>query len=177
MTNRPGPYRFLALRRAMKLSAVKARHLRNASQLAIASDEKHAVWQSLELWSKRLTTLTAILFNLAGYVTFGAIVYFLAKDFRQTTIAIAPISVPQTLATTGYTSDVAAQWLRTALNKAVEKTHSLTFISDARSNSIEPISTLQTDLPNVTVPGPGLSLETIFVHSSIPVTDGMCRVK
>jgi hypothetical protein len=159
MNKQAGPYRFFALRRAKKFSAAKPRPLRNDPQTAGAADEARSLWHVLELWSKRLTTVTAIILNLAGYTAFAAIVYFLAKDFWQTTIVFAPISVPKTLADSGYTPDVAAQRLRNALNKVVEKTHFLTFIDDARSKSVEPISTLQADLPNITVPGTGISLE------------------
>jgi hypothetical protein len=106
-----GPYRFFALRRAARLSALKrrplpetpkiaatpdeTRPLPETPQIAATPDETRALWQALELWSKRLTTLTAILLNLLGYGTVLAIVFFLAKDFGHSTISIAPINVPK----------------------------------------------------------------------------------
>ena len=63
---------------------------------------------------------------------------------------IAPIAVPRTLAEAGYTADVAAQRLHDALNKVVEV-----------ASEKGPRVALQADLPNVVVPGVGLSLETI----------------
>jgi tetratricopeptide (TPR) repeat protein len=151
-----GPYRFFALRRAARLSALRRRPL---PQIAATPGETR-----LELWSKRLTTLTAILLNLLGYGTVLAIVFFLAKDFGHGTISIAPITVPKTLADDGYTPDVAAQRLKSALNKVVAKTRSLALIGDARSKNIEPVMNLQAELPNITVPGTGISLETISTY-------------
>jgi hypothetical protein len=154
-----GPYRFFALRKAARLSALRRRPLPEKPQIAATPGETR-----LEFWSKRLTTLTTIILNLAGYGAAAAIVYFLAKDIGHRTIAIAPITVPKILADTGYTPDVAAQRLRGALNKVVAKTHSLAFIGDARSKKIEPVMTMQAELPNITVPGTGISLETISTY-------------
>jgi hypothetical protein len=128
-----GPYRFSRSARR-RLSAIKARRLRD--DRAGTADETRSRWHVLELWSKRLTTVTAIILNLAGYTAFATIIYFLVKDFRQTTIVVAPISVPKTLADTGYTQEVATQRLQSALNKVVERTHSLTFIGRMTSGRI-----------------------------------------
>jgi hypothetical protein len=90
--------------------------------------------------------------QLAGLLAFALIVVLLWKALIQKTIAIAPISVPKTVAENGYTADVAAQRLHDALNKVIEVAH---------SNKQGPEVALQADLPSVVVPTIGLSLETI----------------
>jgi len=94
----------------------------------------------------------AFVLSVASVCAVAIIVVLLWKALTQKTIAIAPISVPKTIAENGYTADVAAQRLHDALNKVVE---------DARTSKQGPEVALQADLPSIVVPTIGLSLETI----------------
>jgi tetratricopeptide (TPR) repeat protein len=170
MVERPGPYRFLALRRAKKLSAVKARQPRNAPQFAAPSDETPAMWQSLELWSKRLSTLTTIVLSLVAGGTLLIVIGLLAKDITRRTIEITPISVPQTLINNGYTSDAVTQRLQLALNKIIRPSHFLQLDRTTGLKKADAVPILQGQAPTITVPGTGLSFDTIraSIHAFFP---------
>jgi hypothetical protein len=130
-----------------RLSAAKARVSCRA-----ARDERTA-WQRI---AQALATgwklIATIVLNLVAFFTFVIIAALLWEALTQKTIAIAPISVPKTVAENGYTADVAAQRLHDALNKVVE---------DAHLRKKGPEVALQTELPSIVVPTIGLSLETI----------------
>jgi tetratricopeptide (TPR) repeat protein len=133
-----------------RLSAAKARVSRR-----IARDER-TVWQRFvrvctaiaAFWKE----LAAVVLSVVSVCAVAVILVLLWQARTKTTLAIAPISVPKTVAESGYTPDVAAQRLRDALNKVVE---------DAHSRKIGPEVALQADLPSIVVPTIGLSLETI----------------
>jgi hypothetical protein len=91
----------------------------------MVEDETPATWQSLEIWSKRLSTLTTIGLSLVGGGTLLIVIALLAKDITRRTIEITPISVPQTLINNGYTSDAVTQRLQLALNKIIQPSHFL----------------------------------------------------
>jgi tetratricopeptide (TPR) repeat protein len=133
-----------------RLSAAKAR----VSQRTVY--EQRSTWQRIaSSWQLIVVIWNAVakfVLQLAGILAFALIGVLLWKALTQKTIAIAPISVPKTVAENGYTADVAAQRLRDALNEVVERAHS-------RKN--RPDVALQADLPSIVVPTVGVSLETI----------------
>jgi tetratricopeptide (TPR) repeat protein len=146
--NRTG-FSFLRLKMA-RLFAAKTIVFRRSAR------EKPTVWQrfvrvciALATFSKELA---AVVLSVASVCAVAIILALLWLALTQKTIAIAPISVPKTVAENGYTADVAAQRLHDALNKVVE---------DAHSSKEGPEVALQTDLPSIVVPAIGLSLETI----------------
>jgi hypothetical protein len=63
-------------------------------------------------------------------------------EITRTVIAVAPISVPKSLESNGYTAEVAAHRLRSALNK---------IITDSQSMTSEPDVDTQDDLPEIVV--------------------------
>src|SRR5208283_774718 len=127
--------------KAAKLAAARARHK--------PSDKKRTAWEVAELYWNRFTTLfrngVAILI-----VVFG--VYILYQSITQKVISIAPISVPEGLAKSGYTADVAAERLQDALNAIVTRAH---------SRKEGPGVARETDLPSIVVPSTSLSTETL----------------
>jgi Flp pilus assembly protein TadD len=133
-----------------RLSAAKAR----VSQRTV--HKQRSIWQRIASSSQLIgviwNAVATFVLQLAGILAFALIGVLLWKALTQKTIAIAPISVPKTVAESGYTADVAAQRLRDALNKVVE---------DAKTRKNGPEVALQADLPSIVVPTIGLSLETV----------------
>src|SRR5450631_3420290 len=173
MVEQPGPFRFfalrranrfLALRRAKKLSAVRTRQPRTVPRIATTSDDSPAIWQALELWSKRITALTPIFLGLIAVGTISIALWPLARDINRRTITIAPITVPQSLANKGYTSDVVTQRLQIALNKILKPSHFLQVGSGADFKKVDAVPALQGQTPTITVPGTGLSFDAITTY-------------
>ncbi|MGH7784112.1 MAG: tetratricopeptide repeat protein, partial [Candidatus Binatia bacterium] len=89
--------------------------------------------------------------KLGGVLGFTFVAYILWESITKTVISIAPISVPQVLATNGYTSDVAAERLESALNNIVTVASPRGWAEVA----------MQADLPSIVVPSTALSTEAL----------------
>ncbi|TLG79017.1 tetratricopeptide repeat protein [Methylocystis sp. B8] len=98
------------------------------------------------------TSLRNLLLNVVGTAIFIGASMLLYDGVMQPTIAISPISVPETLEKSGYTSEIAANELRAALNKVVADAKSAKKSADVAGRS---------DIPDIVVPRTGLSVETI----------------
>ncbi|PZR87467.1 MAG: hypothetical protein DLM68_08525, partial [Hyphomicrobiales bacterium] len=96
--------------KAARLAAARARHI------AQPSDKKRTAWEFAALIWSRLTTVAL---NVVGVVGVGFVAYLLWESVTQKVISIAPISVPKELVDGGYTPDVAAERLESALNNIV----------------------------------------------------------
>jgi len=159
--NRPG-FCFSRLKLA-RLSAAKARVSRRKVR------DERTVWQRFARGCMAIAAFwkefAAFVLSVASVCAVAIIVVLLWKALTQKTIAIAPISVPKTIAENGYTADVAAQRLHDALNKVVE---------DARTSKQGPEVALQADLASIVVTTIGLSLDTIAADRSAGAgaTDG-----
>jgi len=116
--------------------------------------------QSLRLvWS----TLSRLGVNLLSVGAFLGVVALLVHSLTHRAITIQPISVPGVLAESGYSADVASLRLRDAL---------VQYQTAAHSNMPGAEFDLRGDLPDITVPAVGLTLDTIasyiqtFLHLS-----------
>jgi tetratricopeptide (TPR) repeat protein len=133
--------------KAARLAAAKTRHN--------PADKERTAWEVAELYWKGFVAffrdLTTITLGLVSVFGFAVAAYLLLNGVRGRVIAVAPISVPQDLATKGYTSDVAAEGLQSALLGIISDAHSVKF----------PDVAMQADLLSVTVPGTALSTEAL----------------
>jgi tetratricopeptide (TPR) repeat protein len=139
----PNPKNFTRSRlKAARLAAARARHK--------PSDTTRTAWEVAELYWARFVTLTK---NGVGILAAGFALYIAWESVTRKVISIAPISVPKVLATNGYTSDVAAQRLQSALNDIVKVAHSV--------KKGGPDVAMQADLPGIVVPSTGVSIEVL----------------
>jgi hypothetical protein len=140
----------LSRSKAARLAAAKAR-ARGKS-----SDTKPGLWGRVIIVWKWLASFFNWLKSCALYILGAGIFILIGALLWQTigrpSIVIAPISVPDSLAKTGYTAEVAAQRLQSALTKIVAQSH---------STKAGPNVATQTDLPKITVPITGLSLDAL----------------
>ena len=128
--------------RAARLAAARARHK--------PPDKQRTAWEIAELYWSRFTALAI---NSVAVLAAGFVLYILWESATQNVISVAPISVPKDLAESGYSPDVAAERLQSALNDIIKRAHS--------SKSQGPEITMQADLPSIVVPSTALSTETI----------------
>jgi tetratricopeptide (TPR) repeat protein len=118
------------------------------------------IWESARPFGKALVQLTAAL--ILGIV-FVLVLTVLVKSVTAQMIAVDPIAIPKPLSDSGYTSDVASQRLRDALN---------TFHDESQSGMQQENIALRSEMPDIVVPTVGISLDTIaswirtFVHST-----------
>jgi hypothetical protein len=93
-----------------RLSAAKARVSRRAAR------EERTLWRRFMRGCMAFATfwkeLATFVVSVVSVCAIAIIAVLLWKALTQKTITIAPISVPKTLAESGYTADVAAQRLR-----------------------------------------------------------------
>jgi tetratricopeptide (TPR) repeat protein len=89
---------------------------------------------------------------------------------KRRTITISPITVPQSLANNGYTSDVVTQRLQIALTKILKPSHFLQVGSGADVKKVDAVPALQGQTPTITVPGTGLSFDamTTYIRAFFP---------
>ncbi len=153
----------LPRKKAARLAAAKARHITKPA------DKKRTAWEFGALvWNAHVAfwrDLTAIALGIVGFFGVIAAAVLLYKAVYDPGIAIAPISVPKELADEGYTPDVAAVRLRTALNDVYIRAFSL-------RRRISPQPTLKNinvigTAPNIIVPGTAFSIEALSakIHS------------
>jgi len=98
------------------------------------------------------TDVGKIAVGLIGTALFVAVIVILYRAVDQRTIVIEAIDVPESLADTGYTSEVAAKHLRDMLRKYAE---------DANTRMKTPNLALHGDLPQFVVPTVGLSVDSV----------------
>lgn len=98
------------------------------------------------------TALAAIVLNVGGALILAAAVVLLYRAVTQPTIAISPIAVPEDLVKKGFTPEVVAMHLRTALTQ---------IIADAKSAKETATVTTRMETPDIVLPHSGLSTETI----------------
>jgi tetratricopeptide (TPR) repeat protein len=109
-------------------------------------------------------TCYQIVVKLPWLAAIVLIAVLLVQGLTQRTTAIDPLSVPKTLAESGYTPEVAAQRLRDALGQ---------FAGDAEKELKSSTISLRAELPNIVVPTVGLSLDAIT--SSVRTFFGSAR--
>jgi tetratricopeptide (TPR) repeat protein len=157
MVGLPNPTRFLSRKQLAQLSAVAKRQSQRFTQ------KRTGIFQPIVgIWK----LLGAIILSLAGFVAFAIILLLLWKAV-QPTIVITTISIPKVLADNGYTSDVAAQRLRDAIQEITKEAQNID-----KPTEVE----LQVDLPNISVPAVGLPLE-IFSDQIRNILPGTRRWK
>ncbi len=127
--------------KAAKLATARARHK--------PADKKRTAWEVAELYWHRFATLAL---NGVAVLAAGFALYILWESVTHKVISIAPIAVPQDLAARGYTPEVAAERLQSALNDIVARAHSLRKGPDVAR---------QSDLPSIVVPSTSLSIEAV----------------
>jgi tetratricopeptide (TPR) repeat protein len=109
-------------------------------------------WKRSGLYLKTAATVTGYIFTLASALVVVMVIVLLARQVTQHSIQIEPISTPKSLSDSGYTSTVAAQRLRDAVDKIVRNAQ-----WHMRSQSV----TLTGEELDVVVPGVGASVDTL----------------
>lgn len=155
------------LRRAVsaarrKLAALKRSKSFRTIRLKLRRVRSHSFWGWLVTagpivaWrgiQAAVTWLYTFIVRLPWVVAVIVIGVIIIQGLTQHTTVIRPISVPETLAEKGYTSEVASQRLRDAI---------LNFTSTIPSHKKAPEVALYGDLPNLVVPTVGISLDAVL---------------
>jgi Tfp pilus assembly protein PilF len=120
-----------------------------AKRNAVKQKNPSAIWRALTNLSADLYTFIVRLPWVLAVIVIGTIVI---QSLTQTTTVIKEISVPKTLAESGYTSDVAGHRMRDALYDFRER---------LRTRVRGPEVALAGDLPTIVVPTVGISLDAV----------------
>jgi hypothetical protein len=96
--------------------------------------------------------LATVFLNCLAAVTVVFCIYVIWVSVTQKIISVAPIAVPKTLEESGYTSDVAAMRLESAIRDTIEIGHLM---------KTGPGATQQSELPKIVVPSTGWSIDVI----------------
>ena len=142
----------------LSISRLKAARLAAANKRALVKSSGHrpSLWEHVKfVWcwlASGFNWLKSCAIFILGAVAFIVIGTLMWQEITRNIIAVAPISVPKSLESNGYTAVVAAHRLRGALNK---------IIMDLQSMTSEPDVDTQDDLPEIVVPVTGLSLDAL----------------
>ncbi len=144
--------------RAARVAAARAR------ALAKTSRQSPGLWERGELYWKRAATLFLNAVVISAVVFVG---WLLWNAVSERVIVVASMSVPKSLEASGYTAEVAAQRLQSALNKIISNAHEgrrgreVVLPVGAFKLSSDPKIAMQGDLPKITLPVAGLPLDTV----------------
>ena len=116
---------------------------------AARSPGSRAIWQfGASFWS----WLTTVFINVAAVITVAFIIYVVWDSVTQKVISVAPLTVTKTLAENGYTPDVAASRLESAIKDTIEIGHTI---------KTGPGVLQQNEAPKIVVPSTGWSVDVI----------------
>src|SRR5215813_807904 len=107
-------------------------------------------------------TLSARIAQLLGLLVVAWIVFVLIKSVLDRSTEIGEISVPNALAVSGYTSEVAARRLRDAMNELSNKAWDRYPAPDHEKLKGKTV-VLNSEVPNIVVPTVGMSLSTVIM--------------
>jgi tetratricopeptide (TPR) repeat protein len=117
--------------------------------LAAHSPGGRAIW---ELVASCWSWLTSVFINVAAVTTVAFIIYVVWDTVTQKVISVAPLTVTKTLDEKGYTPDVAANRLESAIKDTIEIGHII---------KTGPGVLQQNEEPKIVVPSTGWSVDVI----------------
>jgi Flp pilus assembly protein TadD len=173
MVERPKPYDpFIARMDAKRQAEWEARLARETA------DKKITVWKKLVGWVtflwKELPAFVLSFSSLLGLAGLLYLCWLLVNAVLEPTIVFAPIPIPKELADRGYTPEVVAERMHSALASLGKDVKYSTVVNIGRkkkSGAANPIETVaiigdslvaeQVKLPNIVIPNIGLPIETL----------------